>query len=157
MNNKIFKYIKYLSYLLMGLGVAVLVYFLVASLTNTTPYAGYPKASEGAASGANLMLIYAYILVAITIFVAIIFPIINIIKNPKGSMRSLLGILLMVVVLGVSYLVSSSEPMTLSDGAVVDSVSTLKLADMGLYAAYVMLAVAFLAILFGELKNALKK
>ena len=32
MNNKIFKYIKYLSYVLLLLGVGVFVYFVVASV-----------------------------------------------------------------------------------------------------------------------------
>lgn len=157
MNNSIFKYIKILSYVLLVAGVGAFVYFLVASLVNTDPYPEYMAASKGAAQGTSVMLVYTYILFGLTILASILFPIINIIKNPKGSMRSLIGILAMVVVLGISYLVSSSEPMTLSDNTIVDNATTLKLADMGLYAAYIMLIAVFAVILFGEIKNALKK
>lgn len=156
MNNSIFKYIKILSYILLAGGVAVLVYFLVASVVNSDPYPQYMAASKGAAQGSSLMLVYTYILFALAILVSIIFPLINIVKNPKGSMRSLLGILAMVVVLGISYIFSSDTPIV-TPVAVYDSPVSLRLSDMGLYAAYIMLAVAFIAIIFGELKNAFKK
>lgn len=156
MNSKIFKYIKYLSYVLLGLGVVVFIYFLVAMFTNTAPYPEYPRASEGAAQGTSVMLMYTYILFALTILVSIIFPLINIVKNPKGSMRSLIGILAMIVVLGVSFLFASDVPVV-TPVRVYDNPVALKLSDMGLYAAYVMLIAVFAVILFGELKNAFKK
>lgn len=157
-NEKIFKYIKLLSYVLLGLGVVVFIYFLIAAMTQSQPSSeeGMSAWSAGTVKGTNLMLIYTYILLFITILVALIFPLINIIKNPKGSMGSLIGMLIMIVVLGVTYLFSSSEPIE-TPVAVYDQVGWLRISDMGLYTAYIMLVVAFGAILFGELKNAFKK
>jgi hypothetical protein len=157
MNNKAFKYIKYLSYLLFAGGVAVLVYFLVMSIISPEPSREFAEASVGAAQGSGVMLAYSYVLIAIAIVVALIFPLINIVKNPKGSMRSLLGLLLMVIVLGVGYLLSSADPVVNSAGGYFEDPATLKLTDTGLYATYFMMLVAFGVIIFGEIKNAIKK
>lgn len=158
MNNKIFKYIKILSYVLLGLGVAAFVYFLVASITmpQLSTEAGFTAWGKGAVSGTNVMLVYTYILFALTLLLAVIFPVINIIKNPKGSMRSLLGLLMMIVVLGISLIFASGEAIV-TPVDTFDNVFTLKMADMGLYAAYIMFVAAFVAIIFGELRNAFKK
>lgn len=158
MNNKIFKYIKYLSYVMLGLGVVVFAYFLVASLTQTQPSSepGFAAWSAGSVSGINVMLIYAYILLAVTILVALIFPLINIVKNPKGSMRSLIGLLAMVVVLGIGYIFSKSTPI-ITPVDTYDNVFELRLTDTGLIAAYIIFFVAIATILFGEIKSALKK
>ena len=43
MNNKIFKYIKYLSYVLLLLGVGVFVYFVVASVLYPEPATEFPE------------------------------------------------------------------------------------------------------------------
>lgn len=159
--NKVFKFIKYLSYVLLLGGVGVFVYFLVASLTNTAPFTDIPvgvdNVTQGSAQGTSVMLIYTYILFAIALLVTIIFPLINIIKNPKGSMRALIGLLAMIVVLGISYLFSSDAPVVNSAGGYFTNTFALKLTDTGLYAAYIALIGAFAAILFGELKNAFKK
>ena len=88
MNNKIFKYIKYLSYVLLLLGVGVFVYFVVASVLYPEPATEFPVGTVGNAMGVNVMLIYAYVVFAVALVLAIMFPLINIISNPKGAMRT---------------------------------------------------------------------
>lgn len=156
-NNNIFKYIKILLYVLMGLGVAVLVYFLVVSAMYTEPDTRFLVGTVGQAMGTDVMLIYTYILVAIAIIVALAFPLVNIIKNPKAAMRSLIGLGIMIVILGVSYLVSSDVPVLDSSGNYFTNPTELKLADMGLFSAYIMLLGAFLLIIGTEIWNAIKK
>ena len=65
MNNKIFKYIKYLSYVLLLLGVGVFVYFVVASVLYPEPATEFPVGTVGNAMGVNVMLIYAYVVFAV--------------------------------------------------------------------------------------------
>ncbi len=156
MNNKVFKYVKYLSYLLFAGGVAVLGYLLAMSMLNPEQSLEF-QSTVGAAQGSGVMLLYSYILIGIAIVVALIFPLINIVKNPKGSMRTLLGLLLMVIVLGAGYLLSSSDPVPNSGGGYFEDTATLKLTDTGLYATYIMMIAAFGVIIFGEIKNAIKK
>lgn len=156
MNNKVFKYVKYLSYLLFAGGVAVLAYLLAMSMVHPEQSLEFPS-SVGAAMGSGVLMTYTYILIGIAIVVAVIFPLVNIVKNPKGSMRTLMGLLLMVVVLGIGYLLSKTDPIPNSGGGYFDDAATLKLTDTGLYATYLMLVLAFGVILFGEIKNAIKK
>ena len=158
MNNQIFKYIKILSYILRGLGVAVLVYFLVASAMYTDPSPDFPIGTVGSAMGVNVMLIYAYIIFAIAIVLAVLFPIINIISNPKGAMRTLIGFGALIVIFGISYLLASDAPVPnpAENGYFTDA-ATLKLTDVGLYSGYAMFALALIAIIFGEIRNAFKK
>ena len=111
MNNKIFKYIKYLSYVLLLLGVGVFVYFVVASVLYPEPATEFPVGTVGNAMGVNVMLIYAYVVFAVALVLAIMFPLINIISNPKGAMRTLIGVVAMLVIFFVSYLLSSDAPV----------------------------------------------
>ena len=46
--------------------------------------------------------------------------------------------------------------MVLSDGTVVDSPMILSISDASLYVSYVALAVAIVAAIFSEIKNAIK-
>ena len=152
MNNKIFKYIKYLSYVLLLLGVGVFVYFVVASVLYPEPATEFPVGTVGNAMGVNVMLIYAYVVFAI------MFPLINIISNPKGAMRTLIGVVAMLVIFFVSYLLSSDAPVPnpAANGYFTNS-AVLKLTDVGLYAGYAIFVIAILVILWGEIRSAVKK
>lgn len=158
MNNKAFKYIKYISYLLLILGVAVFAYFIIASILYPEPSPVYPVGSVGAAMGVDVMLYYAYIIFAAALIIAVIFPIINILSNPKGAMRTLIGLVAMIVIFGVGYLLSSDAPVpNPAENGYFDNPVELRLTDVGLYAGYIMLAASFLVIIWGEIRNAFKK
>lgn len=158
MNNKIFKYIKYLSYVLLLLGVGVFVYFVVASVLYPEPATEFPVGTVGNAMGVNVMLIYAYVVFAVALVLAIMFPLINIISNPKGAMRTLIGVVAMLVIFFVSYLLSSDAPVPnpAANGYLTNS-AVLKLTDVGLYAGYAIFVIAILVILWGEIRSAVKK
>ena len=78
-------------------------------------------------------------------------------SNPKGAIRTLVGLVVAVAAIFGLYSLSSANPMLLPNGDVFDNAATLKLTDTGLYIAYIVLAASFVAILFGELKSAFKK
>lgn len=158
MNNKVFKYIKYLSYILLLMGVAVTVYFLVTSVLYPEPSPEYPVGSVGAAMGVDVMLIYTYIIFAITLLLAIIFPLINIVSNPKGAKNTLIGLIAMIVIFLVSYFVSSDTPIpNPAANGYFDDPATLRLTDVGLYSTYAILVIAIIVILWGEIRSAIKK
>lgn len=158
MNNKAFKYIKYLSYVMLLLGVGVFAYFIIASMMYPEPSTEFPMGTVGAAMGVNVMLIYTYIIFALALLIAIIFPVINIISNPKGAMRSLIGLIAMIVIFLVSYLLASDTPVpNPAENGFFDDPVTLKLTDVGLYAGYAMFAIVIVVILWGEIRSAIKK
>ena len=123
MNNKIFKYIKYLSYVLLLLGVGVFVYFVVASVLYPEPATEFPVGTVA-----------------------------------KGAMRTLIGVVAMLVIFFVSYLLSSDAPVPnpAANGYFTNS-AVLKLTDVGLYAGYAIFVIAILVILWGEIRSAVKK
>lgn len=158
MNSKAFKYIKYLSYVMLLLGVGVFAYFIIASLMYPEPSTEFPMGTVGAAMGVNVMLIYTYIIFALAIIIAVVFPVINIISNPKGAMRSLIGLIAMIVIFLVSYLLASDAPVpNPAENGFFDDPVTLKLTDVGLYAGYAMFAIVIVVILWGEIRSAIKK
>ncbi len=54
-------------------------------------------------------LILCYVAIAVAILTSIGMPMINAIKNPQGLVKALVGIVGIVVLFGVSYVLSGSE------------------------------------------------
>ena len=76
--------------------------------------------------------------------------------NPKGAIKSLLGLILLVLLLVVTYNMGSSETVVLGGGAEYSDVTMLKVTDMFLYSTYVLFAIAAISALvnlFGIFKR----
>ncbi len=138
------KYIKYIKYLFLLISVLTLVYFIISGVAGNTE------------TGADVMLKWAYVSLALTVLATIIFPLINLFTNPKGAVRSLVGLVVVLIVIGVCYALSSAEPVVDSSGGFFENPVTLKLSDTGLYAAYIAMAATVLIAIVGEIINAFK-
>lgn len=110
----------------------------------------------GEDGGTNVMLIWTYILLGLTLAVSIIFPIVHLVQNPKGAMRSLMGLVIVVVVIGISYALSSDEPIMIGAGEMFTNSGALRITDVGLYTTYFALGATILAIIVGEIRNSIK-
>ena len=62
------------------------------------------------------MLIWGYILLGIAVAAVIILPLFNLVKNPKGAVRSLVGLGIVVVLAAICYALSSDAPVVNSAG-----------------------------------------
>ena len=102
------------------------------------------------------MLIWGYILQGIAVAAVIILPLFNLVKNPKGAVRSLVGLGIVVVLAAICYALSSDAPVVNSAGGFFEDSAVLKISDTGLYLTYIALAVAILAAIGGEIRNAFK-
>lgn len=131
------KFVKYILYLLFGLGVI----FTVAFLINTE--------SDGML---NTYLYYAYILFGLAIVLAIVLPLIGMIQNPKSFKKMLFGFILAAVVIGISYLAASGDPVPVNV-TTEPTALTYKITDTGLILVYILLAVSFISIVAGSLVN----
>ena len=67
--------------------------------------------------------------------------------NPKGAIKSLLGLILLVVLLIVTYNLGSSETVVLGGGTEYSDTTMLKVTDMFLYSTYVLFAIAAIGAL----------
>lgn len=106
--------------------------------------------------GVGIILTWTYILAAIAVLAVIVFPFLNIAQNPKAAMRSLIGLGIVIVVVGVSFALSSAEPIMLSNKEIADNPTDLRLTDAGLYTTYFAMVAAIIVTIYGEIRNSLK-
>ena len=138
------KWIKYVEGALLGISVITLIYFLVTMVQGTED------------AGVDIMLKWAYVMLAVCVLVAIIFPVVDMFTSPKGAGKTLLYFVGFVAIIGVCYLLSSAEPVVNSAGGFFEDPFTLKLTDTGLYTAYIALAITIIVAIGSEIAAALK-
>ena len=103
----------------------------------------------------NTLLYWAYALVVVGIAAAVLFGIaISAINNPKNLLKMLVELVVVVVVVGAVYLLSSGAPAMGYVGKEV-SPMTLKLTDTVLNLTYILCALTVLAIIYGAIRNAI--
>ena len=104
----------------------------------------------------DIMLYWAYILLAVTVVALILFAIFGFFKNLKTSPKSALGGLLVLVaivaILGISYALGSGELLNIPgyDGS-DNNPATLKMTDMWIYSMYLMLSLSIGAMIISPL------
>ena len=108
------------------------------------------------ATDVDLMLEWAYVLLGVAVVLTIVFPVLNIINNPQGTKRSMIGLAIVVVVLGLAFMLGSDVPVPNSAGGQFDDPLLLKLSDTGLYATYAAMVAAIVAAVAGEISNIFK-
>lgn len=117
-----------------------------------------PDMSNPAQTDALLYLMYVLFGVAVAAtVVAAVFQFGTALKdNPKGAVKSLLGLILLVAVLVVSWVLGSGDTLTIQGYEGSDNVPFwLKITDMFLYSIYFLFAVTVLAIIGSSIKKKL--
>lgn len=99
----------------------------------------------------DLMLYWAYALLVVTIVVLVLFAILgffqNLKLNRKGALGSLLVLVGLAALLGISYSIGSGELLNIPGYEGADNnPQTLKMTDMWIYSMYIMLAISIIAI-----------
>ena len=135
MDNKLYRIILIA---LLGLSAVLSVLFFVGAV------------SEG------LLITWCYILFGIAAISAIVFPILNMVQNPKGAKNALIGVVALVVVFGLGYALAGSEEFFTHDGNLLADAATSKKSEAGLIAFYIMGAAAIGAVIFAEVSKMLK-
>lgn len=135
------KLVKYLSYLLLAVSAVLIVLFYAQ---------GTPE------SMVSTILGWAYILLAVALVSMLVLPVFF--RSGKKTQKSTLiaaGIFAVVVILAV--VTSSSAPLEGVTTSVEPSASDLKFTDGAVMSAGLLIAVAFVAIIVGSLKNMFSK
>ncbi len=102
------------------------------------------------------ILWWMYGIVGIGIVAALISPIKNLFTTPKAALKALVGLVVAAAVIGGCYALSSAAPVPNSAGGFFENAFELKFTDTALYLAYLALGVSVLAIIAGEVRNAIK-
>ncbi len=106
----------------------------------------------------DIALMWAYILILITLIAAIVFPLVAVISNPKALIRLLIVLAGFAVLVVVSYLLSSDTAMEIIgyDGTGNTDPGTLKMVDTVLFLTYMLFGLAVGSILYAIISKAFK-
>ena len=106
----------------------------------------------------DIALMWAYILILITLIAAIAFPLVAVISNPKALIRLLIVLAGFAVVVVVSYLLSSDTAMEIIgyEGTGNTDPGTLKMVDTVLFVTYMLFGLALGSILYAIISKAFK-
>ena len=105
----------------------------------------------------NIFIIWSYILFGIAGASAILFPLVNLILNPKKAVRSLISVGILAVLALISYLIASDAIPNFTGAQKFDiSATTSKMVGTGLWAMYILGLVAVLSILYTEVSKIFK-
>ncbi|MCC8145094.1 MAG: hypothetical protein LIO93_01365 [Bacteroidales bacterium] len=110
----------------------------------------------------SVLLNWLYILFSICLLSAVVFSVIQMVKlwktNRKQLFYSLTGVAALGIVLFISYLMGSGEPLPVSGSEGNDNMFLwLKITDMWIYSIYILLAVSIVAVIAGILWSYIKK
>ena len=98
--------------------------------------------------------------VLVVFFTFVVGPIMAIISNPKGVVKSLISIVILAVIVGIGFAFSSPSTEGINLAAGLDSITNiapkLKIADTSFYTIYILAGLGVLAIFFAEIKGLLK-
>jgi len=106
----------------------------------------------------DIALMWAYILILITLIAAIAFPLVAVISNPKALIRLLIVLAGFAVLVVVSYLLASDTAMEIIgyDGTGNTDPGTLKMVDTVLFVTYMLFGLALGSILYAITSKAFK-
>ncbi|MRS02620.1 hypothetical protein EG832_05250 [bacterium] len=137
----------------MGLTVIFAIIFFLGGVVPGTEGTRYeePKIT-------NSFIIYAYILLGISILLTAFFSVRNFIVNPSNLKGTLITVVVAVVLIGLAAMIADNTVLDLPHYKGKDNVPrTLFLTDVGLYVGYFLLGLAFLSILYSVVSKNFKK
>ena len=106
----------------------------------------------------DIALIWAYILVLITLIASLVFPLIAVISNPKALVRLLAVLAGAAVLIVISYVLSKDTPINITGYTGTDNSDpgTLKMIDTVLFVTYMLFGLAIASILYAIISRAFK-
>lgn len=96
-----------------------------------------------------------YVLFFVAVVAAVVLPLMSAVKSPGTFVKSLYGVIGMIVLFGLSYALSGSE-VTTRQAALGITESTSKLVGAGLTMFYIVTALAVIGLVYSEINKALK-
>ncbi|MEA3316775.1 MAG: hypothetical protein U9R54_02340 [Bacteroidota bacterium] len=104
----------------------------------------------------QLFIVWAYILTGISVGLTVVFPIFQMIQNPKSLKKSFMGILSIAVLVFIAYITASEETIQVAGGKEFDVSNVLKNVGTGIYTMYFLSVIAILSIFYTEIAKMFK-
>ena len=100
----------------------------------------------------NICIPFCYLLLAVATVTAILFPIIQLVKNPKNAMGALAGVVGLIVIFGISYALSSGDV----DPKLEITSQGAKLAETGIFVFYILSVTAIVGVIYSGVSKLFK-
>lgn len=140
-------------YILLAVSVVLVVVFYV-NTGNINPDDATSKQMSDLGPILNTFTYWTYFMVAAAIFFTLIFPIANMVSNPKSGLKTLASLAILALVLFIGYQLADDTVMRIPGYDGDDNVpERLKLTGMGIYTMYIMLGGALAAMLFSTISK----
>ena len=124
---------------------------MVISVLFLILYAGTKSITE------EPFIIWSYVLIFTAVALAVGFPVVNAIANPKGLKGMVIGLVSIGIILAISYALSSDEIMTnVSLGNDPNPAATMKYAGTSIITVYLLLGVAVISVIYAEVSKSFK-
>lgn len=143
MNSTLSTYTKVLSWLLMGVSIIITILFFLSNqdIDSVEPF-----------------IDWAYILFAIAAVSALIFPVVNMVRNPKNVTKSLVGLLALAVIFVIGYVLADATPIpSPTQNPDLSNPTVLVISDTGLIATYLLFGISMLLLLYTGIRSAFHK
>ncbi len=102
----------------------------------------------------NTILGWAFALFLICAVAAVVFPVVEFIKqlkdNPKSALKTIIMIAAIALVIVIAYAFARGDMDSISETLVKTNESELKWSDCGLITLYISLAISVLAVIYAE-------
>lgn len=149
MSNTLSKYLDILTYVMIGLTAIFVAMFYLGGEVPNQAYAT-PVYSD-------LLIHWAKILFVVSAGLSILFPIIQLVVNPKGALKGLVGLVVLALVVLFSYSLSDGTLLDLPGYTGIDNnPGTLQFADTVLYTMYALGIGTVVAIVVTEVFRKLR-
>ena len=150
MSNTLSKILKIVLAVIMAITVILGALFYIKVAPNSD------NITEDLMKYVNWIMIWGVILLLLTAFVTLIIgPVMSVITNPKGIVKSLISIGIILVIFVIGYAMSNVEEIHLAV-PVKNLDATQRIADTSLYSMYILGVLGIFAIIFAEVKSLLK-
>jgi hypothetical protein len=151
--EKVGKIVAILSWILLLVSAVLIVSMMVNISEN--------EADPTMGSWINTNLVWSYVLLAIGAGIALLAGLFHMATDIKAAKKGLISLVFLVVVAVVAYLLASDAipqfpgvQKFINDGTLTTQVA--KMVDAGLYATYILLALAVLSIVFSSVTRLFK-
>ncbi len=147
MSNKLAKIVSYILYALLLISVVLVGLFYFGKVVPGTEGTNMEEPVI-----TKTILLWAGILAGLTALLSLIFPIINMVTNPKAIKRTVITLVGVAVLIFIAWLLASDALLDMPHYEGKDNVpKTLKLAGTGLFTTYILAGLAVLSILYSEI------
>ena len=142
-----------------GIGLLAILLFLIPALAGIGEFNDLSRDDQYQTSIFDIGLSVTLFLIAACFVVALLFGVYQVATNPKGAIKMIIGLVVMVAAFFIFYTMSqpeTSESMvaTLSKFSISEGIS--KYVSGAIYTVLALLGIASIAVVLSEIRNAFK-